>query len=222
MIFLPNFLRRQLHVLRLRWKFPMSVIYSGVTVDRNSKIGNFSVLFKKSIIYESSIGSYSYIQENTTAYFSEVGSFCSIARNVTIGLFVHPINMVSTSPVFYDATQKLPKFFVNGNLFPIKMPLTIIESDVWIGEGVKIRAGVKIGVGSVIGAGAVVTKDIPPYTIAAGVPCRLIRKRFEDSICDRLLASAWWKMSDDDLRTVAHLFPDPLSFLDAIDGKFLK
>lgn len=217
MILIPEFLRRKLHVLRLRWRFPMSVIYSGVTVDRKSKIGNYSVLFKNSIIYESSIGPYTYIQENTAAYFSEVGAFCSIARNVTIGLFSHPVNMVSTSPVFYDNTQKLPRFFVGGNLFQQKMPLTIIEPDVWIGEGVKIRAGIKIGVGSVIGAGSVVTKDIPPYTIAAGVPCRQIKRRFEDSICDRLLASAWWGKSDDDLRAVAHLFHNPLSFLDAID-----
>lgn len=217
MFCIPEFIRSKIHVLRLRWKFPKSVIYSGVSVDRNSKIGNYSVLFKNSTVYESSIGSYSYIQENTSTYFSKVGSFCSIARNVTIGLFVHPVNMVSTSPVFYDNTQKLPRFFVSGNLLPQEMPLTIIESDVWIGEGVKIRAGVKIGVGSVIGAGAVVTKDIPPYTIAAGVPCRLIKRRFGDAICDKLLASAWWEKSDDDLRVVAHLFSDPISFLNAIN-----
>lgn len=55
-----------------------------------------------------------------------------------------------------------------------------IEDDVWIGAGVKVLKGVTIGKGSVIGAGAVVTKDIPPYSIAAGVPCRVIGKRGND------------------------------------------
>ena len=52
-----------------------------------------------------------------------------------------------------------------------------IEEDVWIGMGVKINKGVVIGKGSVIGSGAVVTKDIPPYSIAAGVPCKVISQR---------------------------------------------
>lgn len=52
-----------------------------------------------------------------------------------------------------------------------------IENDVWIGVGVKVLDGVIIGKGSVIGAGAVVTKDIPPFSVAVGVPARVIRKR---------------------------------------------
>ena len=53
----------------------------------------------------------------------------------------------------------------------------IIEDDVWIGAGVNINKGVVIGKGSVIGSGAVVTRSIPPYSIAAGVPCRVIKSR---------------------------------------------
>lgn len=52
-----------------------------------------------------------------------------------------------------------------------------IEDDVWIGAGAKILDGVTIGKGSVIGAGAVVTDDIPPYSVAVGVPARVIKKR---------------------------------------------
>lgn len=54
----------------------------------------------------------------------------------------------------------------------------IIESDVWIGINVTILSGVKIGRGSVIGAGSLVNKSIPPYSIAAGNPCRVIRPKF--------------------------------------------
>ena len=53
----------------------------------------------------------------------------------------------------------------------------IIEDDVWIGARVIILPGVKIGKGSIIGAGAVVTKDVEPYSVVAGVPAKLIRKR---------------------------------------------
>ena len=52
-----------------------------------------------------------------------------------------------------------------------------IGRDVWIGVGATILAGVTIHNGSIIGAGAVVTKDIPAYSIAMGVPARVVRKR---------------------------------------------
>ena len=55
----------------------------------------------------------------------------------------------------------------------------VIEDDVWIGDRVTILPGVHIGKGSVIGAGAVVTKNIPPYSIAAGVPAKVLRSRTE-------------------------------------------
>jgi len=53
----------------------------------------------------------------------------------------------------------------------------VIEDDVWLGTGVIVNKGVTIGRGSVIGAGSVVTNDIPAYSIAVGVPCRVVRSR---------------------------------------------
>ncbi|RMD74005.1 MAG: acetyltransferase [Lentisphaerae bacterium] len=55
-------------------------------------------------------------------------------------------------------------------------PITV-EDDVWIGGYVKITAGVRVGHGSVIGMGSVVTRDIPPMSVAVGVPARVIRRR---------------------------------------------
>lgn len=52
----------------------------------------------------------------------------------------------------------------------------VIEDDVWIGGGVTITGGVTIGPHTIIGAGSVVTKDIPGGVVAAGVPCRVIRR----------------------------------------------
>ncbi|GGG07680.1 hypothetical protein GCM10010913_31840 [Paenibacillus aceti] len=52
-----------------------------------------------------------------------------------------------------------------------------IEDDVWLGAGVKVLDGVVIGRGSVIGAGSVVNKSIPPFSIAVGIPAKVIKKR---------------------------------------------
>lgn len=51
-----------------------------------------------------------------------------------------------------------------------------IEDDVWLGAGAIVTDGVRIGQGAVVGAGAVVTKDVPPHTVVAGVPARVIKK----------------------------------------------
>jgi acetyltransferase-like isoleucine patch superfamily enzyme len=51
----------------------------------------------------------------------------------------------------------------------------IIEDDVWLGEGVAVMPNVRIGRCSIIGANSVVTRDIPPYSVAAGAPARVIR-----------------------------------------------
>lgn len=53
----------------------------------------------------------------------------------------------------------------------------VIEDDVWLGAGVTVVDGVTIGRGSIIGAGAVVTSDIPPYSIAIGIPAKPIKDR---------------------------------------------
>lgn len=51
----------------------------------------------------------------------------------------------------------------------------VIEDDVWIGDKVSILPGVHIGKGAVIGSNSVVTKDIPAYTVACGIPCKIIK-----------------------------------------------
>jgi acetyltransferase-like isoleucine patch superfamily enzyme len=58
----------------------------------------------------------------------------------------------------------------------IKQPVSI-GNDVWIAMGVMILPGVTIGDGVIVGAGSVVTKDLPPYTLAVGNPCKVIRQR---------------------------------------------
>lgn len=70
----------------------------------------------------------------------------------------------------FDVHEKLPE-----NDLPVR-----IEDDVWVGTGAIILKGVVIGRGAVVAAGAVVTRDVPPYAIAAGVPAKVIRMRWND------------------------------------------
>ncbi len=70
--------------------------------------------------------------------------------------------------------------FERGKLIKDQMAIisdTVIGEDCWIGTGAKILKGVRVGNGVVIGANAVVTKDIPDYAIAGGVPAKIIKYR---------------------------------------------
>ncbi len=66
--------------------------------------------------------------------------------------------------------------------------------------------GVKIGDGAIIGAGAIVTKDIPNFAIAVGIPAKVIKYRFENEIIDKLNAIQWWDFSDKYLISKIKLF----------------
>lgn len=212
-------LRQWVRMRRLRARFPNCVFYPGAAVDAASVIGDHAVLFRDAAIVESSVGAYTYVQAGTALYNVEVGPFCSIAARVTIGLGAHPTHMVATSPVFYDNQQPLPRFFTKTQVFREVLPRTTIGADVWIGQGAMVRAGVRIGPGSVVGAGAVVTRDIEPYTVAAGVPCRPIRMRFPEPLCKRLLASRWWEMNEARLAELTPLFADPEALLARIESE---
>ena len=68
----------------------------------------------------------------------------------------------------------------------------VIGNDVWIGLEATIMPGVTIGDGAIIGAKSVVTHDVEPYTIVAGNPARMVKKRFDDETIKRLLKIQWW------------------------------
>ncbi len=208
-----NWLKSYIRGIILRKKFPTCVIYAGASVDESSILGEYSVLFRDVALMNSSLGAYSYVQSDSVVCNTEIGKFCSIASNVSIGLANHPMHMVSTSPVFYDNAQPLPKFLINSRIYAETLPRTIIGADVWIGQGVMIKAGVTIGVGAVIGAGSIVTKDIPPYVIVAGNPCVQIRLRFEQSLVQQLILSKWWELEVEELKARAPSFVDPKLFL---------
>jgi len=198
-------------------KFPQSVIHSSAEVDKTSDLGAYSVLFEDVTLINSNLGAYSYVQSGSVLNNANIGRFCSIASDVNIGLANHPMYMVSSSPVFYDNAQPLPKFFINKRVFTETLPCTTIGADVWIGHGAIVKAGVEISVGAVIGAGSVVTKDVAPYTIVAGNPSKQIRLRFSEDIIARLIASKWWTLNEQKLEELAPLFVDPAKLLDSLE-----
>ena len=133
-----------------------------------------SVIIKPSVYLHSphniSIGRNVDINEFCVLYpVDHPDSYIKIGNDVMIA---NSTLIVTSDHIFNDKTKPIWK---SGHVYaPV-----IIEDDVWIGMGVRILKGVTIGKGSVIGAGSVVTKNIPPYSIAVGVPAKVIKMRFE-------------------------------------------
>lgn len=84
--------------------------------------------------------------------------------------------LVGPNVSFFAATHPLDPVVRNGLKGPEMGKEIHVGEDCWIGGNVSILPGVTIGRGSVVGAGSVVTKDVPPFTVVAGNPARVIRK----------------------------------------------
>ncbi|MEL4429140.1 CatB-related O-acetyltransferase [Shewanella mangrovisoli] len=137
-------------------------------------------------LFSTTIKSYSYVSPFSILIDCEVGKYTSIGPGCRIGLGIHPVDQLSTSPYLYNENLFKKK---NSNDFS----KVIIGNDVWIGANALIMGGVKVGHGAVIGAGAVVTKDVPPYAIVVGAPAKVLRLRFKESEINKLLVSPWWE-----------------------------
>jgi len=159
----------------------------------NSNIAKTAKIYPFSIVTNTFIDDYSYISYSCTINNCNIGKFCSIAKGVKIGLGKHPINFISTSPLFYSPNNPLRKVLTKELKFIDNMSVTI-GNDVWIGANVIILDGVNIGNGAIIGANSVVTKNIEPFSIVGGVPGKEIRKRFSEDIIKAIESSKWWDM----------------------------
>lgn len=128
-----------------------------------------------------------YFRLGTPLFFTKVeitfGDYCYLGPRTTISnpLYVGDMVLISSD------------FRVIGNdhgLNSVGIPMriaeatsrstapTTIESEAWVGQGVTLLSGITIGRGAVVGAQSFVNKDVPAYSIVAGVPAKLIRTRF--------------------------------------------
>lgn len=179
------------------FKYPTCKLYTN-QIHPNAKIGKFVEIerFCK-IDRDVKIGDYTYINEYTRidANTQSIGKYCSISHNVKIGMGPHPLEYVSTSPVFYSKGRGYIKK-ETYNEYEDK-GYTEVGHDVFIAANTIVFAGVTIGTGAVIGAGSIVTKDVPPYALVAGNPAKLIRYRFKEEDVTKLLNSKWWEKENE-------------------------
>lgn len=155
---------------------------------------------------EVSVGDGTYISANGRISKTTIGKFCSIGPDLCCGWGIHPINGVSTCPMFYSTGKQNGRTLVTANKYEERKPI-LIGNDVFIGRNAIILDGVTISDGAVIGAGAVVSKDIPPYAVAVGSPIKIIKYRFPPEVIDQLLELQWWNRDESVLQKVAdHCF----------------
>lgn len=134
-----------------------------------------------------------------------IGKFCSIACGAKF-LFNsanHTLSSLSTYP--------FPLFFEEWGLEKRNVAASwdnkgdiVIGNDVWIGYEAVIMAGGTIGDGAIIGARAVVTKDVPPYTVAGGIPAKPIKKRYPEETIAALSELKWWDWPEERIAQNLH------------------
>lgn len=176
----------------LRFLIKMPFLYL-----RNVKFGKSVFIEPRVFIANSAVGSYSYIGHNCVIDKASIGNYCSIAAFTQIGGMEHSHWWWSTSP-------RLSTLGIKNETF--------IGHDVWIGSKVSLKQGIKIGNGAVIGSNSVVLHDVEPYTIVAGVPAKVLKKRFTSMQIEELEKTKYYLKKPAQAKTI-------LNSIDLIPGK---
>lgn len=131
-----------------------------------------------------------------------IGSYCSIAPNVAFLLSAdHYSKHISTFPFKVKILGEAVEGVSKGDI--------IIDDDVWIGYGATILSGVHIGQGAIVAAGSVITNDVPPYSIVAGVPAKVVKYRFSKELVDELLRIDYSNLEKENIKKhICELYVD--------------
>lgn len=175
-------------------------------------ISEHAKLYEPYSLANVSVGDGTYISSNSRISMTTIGKYCSIGPDLSCGWGIHPLNGISTSPMFYSTGKQNGRTLVTSNTFNERERI-YIGHDVFIGRNVIILDGMKIGDGAVIGAGAVVSKNIPPYAIAVGSPIKVVKYRFDPGVIEQLLILQWWNQDERILQKVAKYNFDIPAFL---------
>lgn len=156
---------------RLRTQFAVFNKGSFLEYGRDLHVGKGSRLWAPKRL---AIGDHVYVGRHVHIEANcEIGDYCLLANRVSIiGRHDHDFSVIGY-PVRYApwiGSSRIPSRYVDEK--------AVLEGDVWLGYGVIVLTGVTVGQGAIVAAGSVVTKSIPPYSIAAGVPARVIAQRF--------------------------------------------
>lgn len=171
------------------------VMLTEVTFGRYNEIG------KGSRILYSQFGDYSYCDRFADIANATIGKFSNIASCSRIGATDHPLDTIAChhflyrSPDYWDDAEVDEEFFAHR-----KSRRASLGHDTWIGHGAMIKPDVTLGDGAVVAAGSVVTRDVAPYTIVAGTPATVLRRRQPPDIAERIVALAWWDWTHEQLR----------------------
>lgn len=145
-----------------------------------------------------------------------IGRFCQIAAGVNFVMngANHRMNTVTTYPFYImegweQTAPPLSELPLRGD--------TVVGNDVWIGQNSTILPGVHIGDGAIIGANSTVGSDVAPYTVVAGDPARVIRRRFDEELIALLEELRWWDKSPEEIRELMPILTD--SDLEAVRAK---
>lgn len=177
------------------------VSWLSTTIDRESVLAASSHVAHHASLRSATLGRHTSIGRFSKVAFADIGSFCSVSWDVTIGAIGHPMDHLTSHAFPYVPELGISQDPRNQSVERVK-----IGHDVWIGTQVIVMPGVTIGNGAIVGAGSVVTKDVPAYTVVAGVPARQIKQRFSEEETELVEKSRWWELTDSQLRQALPAF----------------
>lgn len=155
-----NFLKKYANAIPKRWHRWLAMYYPDAHIRK---------LFWQKTCVEMGEGTFGSVGMVVSDDYTSGECLISLGKRISMGpgVMFNPCSAPNNSMLMQKHS------YVKQHL--IQRAKIVVDDDVWIGAGVIILPGVSVGRGAIIGAGAVVIKDVPPFSIIAGVPARIIR-----------------------------------------------